>query len=319
MQKLPEMEITYLIQNIRILLSFNRYQKNKTNVFVSIYPTNKGGGSNSFAYNIKNWFANNKEKYNQVYNICKADKAIIIADKIDIKILEKAKKRACFIIHRLDEHVESNEDDYRRKKHAKLKKINIFANATVYQSNFVYNNMHPYLEYPERAEIILNGADTAEFYPSEKPGNYIGHVTWGVGSKKRMDIVYETIKKHPNEQFLLIGNHSRSNFDFASLSNVRCIGQVKRQELLYFLHQMKFLFFPSENDPCPNTVIEAIISGVPVCFNPLGGTKEIVKDCGLPLGGFRAILKDYPLYRQKCLLREDLHFDYVAHKYMELN
>ncbi|MGR3175972.1 MAG: glycosyltransferase [Candidatus Scalindua sp.] len=313
------MEIARLIQSPRILSILNRYQKNKTNVFVSIYPANRGGGSNTFAYNIKKWFANNKEKYNQIYNICKADKAIIIADKIDIKILEKAKKRACFIIHRLDEHVESNEDDYRRKKHAYIKKINVFANATVYQSNFVYDNMHPFLEYPERVEIILNGADTADFYPSEKPGNYIGHVTWGVGDKKRLDILYKTITENPDECFLLIGNHSRSKFDFGSLPNVRCIRQVKRQELLSFLHQMKFLFFPSENDPCPNTVIEAIISGVPVCFNLLGGTKEIVKDCGLPLSDFKIMLKDYPLYRQKCLLREDLHFDYVAHRYMELN
>ncbi len=223
------------------------------------------------------------------------------------------------MIHRLDEHVESNEDDYRRKKHAYIKKINVFANATVYQSNFVYNNMHPFLEYPEKFEIILNGADTIDFYPAEKPGDYIGHVTWGVGDKKRMDIVYETIKKHPNEQFLLIGNHSRSNFDFASLSNVRCIGQVKRQEILSFLHQMKFLFFPSENDPCPNTVIEAIISGVPVCFNLLGGTKEIVKDCGIPVSEFSTMLKDYLLFRKRCLLRNNLSFGTVAQKYMELN
>lgn len=313
------MGIARLIQSPRTLSIFNRYQKNKINVFVSIHPTNKGGGSNTFAYNIKKWFANNKERYNQVYNICKADKAIIIADKIDIKVLEKAKNRGCFIIHRLDEHVESNEDDYRRKKHVYIKKINVFANATVYQSNFVYNNMHPFLEYPERFEIILNGANPNEFYPCEKPGEYIGHVTWGVGDKKRLDIVYKAILENPDERFLLIGNHADSRFDFTSFHNVCSVGSIKRTVMRTYLNKMKFLFFPSENDPCPNTVIEAMLSGVPVCYNNLGGTKEIVRDCGLPISDFDMMKKDWYYFREKSLKRNDLCFDNVARKYMELN
>jgi len=82
---------------------------------------------------------------------------------------------------------------------------------------------------------------------------------------------------------------------------------------------MKFLFFPSENDPCPNTVIEAILAGVPVCYNPLGGTKELVKDCGLPLDKLQEMLEGYKALRGKCFSRSDLYFDAVARKYMELN
>jgi glycosyltransferase involved in cell wall biosynthesis len=319
MQELSQMEITRLIQNPRTLSILNRYQKNKTNVFVSIYPINKGGGSNTFAYNIKKWLAKNKEKYNQVYNMCKADKAIIIADKINIRVLEKAKKRGCFIIHRLDEHVESNEDDYRRKKHAYIKELNALADVTVYQSNFVFENMHPYLGYPDNYKVIHNGADPKEFYPNDKAGEFIGHVTWGVGDKKRLDILYEIIVRNPDERFLLVGNHFRSGYDFAKLSNVKCIGNVKRQDMLSLLHKMKFLFFPSENDPCPNTAIEAILAGVSVCYNNLGGTKELVMDCGVPVSEFSTMLKDYLLFRKRCLLRNDLGFDTVAQKYMELN
>ncbi len=313
------MEVTRLIQELRTLSILNRYQKNKTNVFVSIYPANKGGGSNTFAYNIKKWLANNKAKYNQVYNIYKADKAIIIADKIDIKVLEKAKSRGCLIIHRLDEHVEPDEDKHRKKKHAFIKELNNFADVTVYQSNFVFENMHPFLEYPERFEIILNGANPNEFYPCEKPGEYIGHVTWGVGDKKRLDIVYNAILENPDERFLLIGNHADSRFDFTSFHNVCSVGSIKRTVMRTYLNKMKFLFFPSENDPCPNTVIESILSGLPVCYNPLGGTKEIVQDCGLPINEFKTMTNDYMLFRQKCLLRNDLYFDSVAQKYMELN
>jgi len=313
------MGIARLIQEARALSILNRYQKDKTNVFVSIYPVNKGGGSNTFAYNIKKWLANNKEIYSQVYNINKADKAIIIANKADTRVLGRAKKQGCFIIHRLDEYVEPEEGEYYVEKHANIKELNRFADVTVYQSNFVFENMHPYLGCPDNYKVIHNGADTKEFYPDDKAGEFIGHVTWGVGDKKRLDILYEMIIRNPDERFLLVGNHFRSGYDFAKLSNVKYVGNVKRQDMLSFLHQMKFLFFPSENDPCPNTVIEAIISGVPVCFNLLGGTREIVKDCGLPFTDFKKMLKDYQLYRQKCLLREDLNFNYIAHRYMALN
>jgi glycosyltransferase involved in cell wall biosynthesis len=285
---------------------------------VSIYPTNKGGGSNTFAYNIKKWIKKNKAQYNLVYNISRADKAIIIADKIDIRSLEKAKARGCFIIHRLDEHVEPGEDKYREKKHAYIKELNRFADITVYQSNFVFENMHPFLVHPEKYGIIHNGAYPEEFYPAENLGKFIGHITWGVGDKKRLDILYATIVKNPDERFLLVGNHFRSPYGFTKLLNVEYVGSVKRQKILSFLHQMKFLFFPSENDPCPNTVIEAILSGVPVCYNSLGGTKELVRYCGTTLSNFHDLKDNVNSYREKCLKRTDLYFDYVAKKYLAL-
>lgn len=312
------MEVGRLIR-LGIALTFNRRCNDKLNVYISIFPSHKGGGANTFAYNFRNWLRNNKRQFNIIYNLKKADKAIIIANKADIQAVERAKSNGCFIIHRLDEHVDPEENNYFKKKHSYIKKLNSFADVTVYQSNFVFENMHPFLDYPDRYEIILNGTDPDKFYPGKVSGDYIGHITWGVGDKKRLDIVHETIRKNPDEKFLLIGNHSRSRYDFTSLSNVRYVGTVKRQKMLSFLHQMKFLFFPSENDPCPNTAIESILSGVPVCFNPLGGTKEIVKDCGLPINDFKRMLKDYKLFRHKCLSRSDLKFKTIARKYMSFN
>ena len=81
---------------------------------------------------------------------------------------------------------------------------------------------------------------------------------------------------------------------------------------------MQFLFFPSENDPCPNTVVEALLAGVPVCFNPLGGTVELVNECGVPLSRLSEIISNWRLYREKSLTRNDLRFDNVAQKYLKL-
>jgi glycosyltransferase involved in cell wall biosynthesis len=81
---------------------------------------------------------------------------------------------------------------------------------------------------------------------------------------------------------------------------------------------MKVLYFPSELDPCPNTVIEAIMCGVPVCYNENGGTKELVKDCGLVLNDFNELLKNISAYREICLARTDLDFDNIAQQYIAL-
>lgn len=312
------MEITGRIQKIRTLSILNRRFADRENVFISIIPNTKGGGSNTFSYNFSKWLKKNSTRYHQVHNIGKADTAVIIADKVDIRTLEMAKNNGCFIIHRLDEHVEPDEDAYRQRKHAYIRDLNSLADVTVYQSNFVFENMHPFLGSPERYEIIHNGADPEEFYPADTPGERIGHITWGVGEKKRLDILYKTIRENPGEKFLLIGNHMRSKYDFAGMENVQYAGPVKRGGLLPLLHRMKFLFFPSENDPCPNTVIESILAGLPVCYNPLGGTRELVKDRGLPFASFKIMLSEYANLREKCIPADDLHFNTAAQRYLSL-
>ena len=131
----------------------------------------------------------------QLNNIKKANLAIVIADKIEPDKLRKIKNN-CFIIHRLDEHVENNETGFRKEKHEKIKKLNQLADVTVYQSKFVFENMHPYLGSPSKYEIIYNGGMQDEFYPSESYGKFIGHVTWGVDGKKRLDVLYNIIRTY---------------------------------------------------------------------------------------------------------------------------
>ncbi len=243
--------------------------------------------------------------------------AIVIADKIEDEKLRKIKNN-CFIIHRLDEHVEIGETGYRKQKHEKIRELNKLADITVYQSKFVFDNMHTYLGKPAKYVIIHNGGSTDEFFPNEKCGKFIGHVTWGVGDKKRLDILYDIIKSNSHLDFLLVGRQAESKYNFSNLINAKCIGPVNRSELLNYYHQMKFLIFPSENDPCPNTVIEAMLAGLPVCYNKKGGTVELVRDCGVPIERFSYIVDNIPKYRERVLNRSDLDFASVADKYLDL-
>ena len=277
-----------------------------------------GGGANTFARNFSNWLKSHRNEFIQERYIHRANLAIVIAHKVDEKSLSRAKSKGCFIIHRLDEHVEEREEGNRRRKHELIKKINQLADVTVYQSEFVFQNMHPYLSCPESNKIILNGGDQAKFYPGEAPGSYIGHITWGIGQKKRLDLLYSFARQYVNQQFLLVGNQEKSEYDFKSMPNVRCVGPVRRNRLLKYLHRMRWIYFPSENDPCPNTVVEGLLTGLPVCYNKEGGTKELVRNCGLPLERADEMDQKLEQMRSHAINRTDLSFEKVAQKYIAL-
>jgi hypothetical protein len=299
-----------------VIFSFSRSKRLR--IHVSIAPRASGGGSNSFASNFAAWIHEHRDRYAFEKNIKVSDRAILIADRADPARVKKARERGTLIIHRIDEHVRQDEDDYRRNKHEAIRRLNRLADITVYQSRFVAENMHPYLDRPARTEIILNGAPPGLFFPAAVPGDMIGHVSWGTGAKKRLDLLFETIRDHPKERFLLVGNHDNSPFPFRECPNAEMAGPVKRNRLRTLYHRMKCLYFPSQWDPCPNTAIEAVLCGVPVCYHPDGGTVEIVGGCGLPLERFGDLLASPERFRKPCLDRPDLHFDRVAEQYLAL-
>ena len=273
-----------------------------------------GGGSNTFAWNFVSWARRNGHTI--VSKIQEAERAIVIAHLAEIKDLKEARVQGCFIIHRIDEYFEHPETPSRRKKHEKIIALNKYTDVTVFQSEFVRNNAYPFIR-PRRYETIRNGGDPREFHPGVEPGQFIGHVTWSVDRRKGLDLLRQRILESRDERFLLVGRHQASGLDFG-LPNVVLRGPVQRQWITHEYRRMKILFFPSENEPCPNIPIEAILSGVPVCYNDSGGTPEVVRDCGEPLEAFEHLLDNLDEHRQRCLRRQDLHFDRVFQEYMAL-
>ena len=281
---------------------------------MSILPRKKGGGPNTFAGLMRDWLK--RKGYRLVTSPKKADMTILFANRASYAEIEKAKKNGAFVLHRLDEHFEKNETGFRKEKHEQLVRLNKLADLTIFQSKFVFENVYPHIK-PENYSIIYNGGDPESFFPAKTAGKYIGHVTWSVHNKKRLDLLYKFIKEHPDEQFLLIGNHRESVLGF-DLPNVILKGKTSRKRLGGDYRMMKLMYFPSENDPCSNSVVEAILSGVPVCYHPVGGNVELVRECGEPLSNVETLVKNLEKYRQKCSYRTDLYFDEVAGKYIDL-
>lgn len=289
-------------------------KKNTPSLYISRKPEQIGGGSNSFSQLFSDF--SKIRGYRIVSKIADAQRAIIIAHLADPKDLIDARKKGCFIIHRLDEDFAYLEGEKRSEKHLKIIELNKYADLTIFQSQFVFDNIYPYIK-PANYRIIHNGSDPKVFYPRPQINKkYIGHVSWSHGDKKRIDLLHKFVLENPQEQFLLVGRHKESGFDF-NLPNVTIMGPVKRKNIGSVYSEMKMLYFPSERDPCPNTVVESILSGVPVCYNPIGGTVELVKNCGLPLSDVSTMLQNLKTYQDRCLNREDLYFENVLDKYLQ--
>ena len=289
------------------------FKENKLYISISAHGGASGGGANTFAWNFSRYL---KSKGIATTNsLFRASHAIIIANKVNQYSLKIAKAQGCFILHRLDE--DFGTESYLTQKHEQIIQINKLANITVFQSSFVKENVQPHIK-SKNWSIIINGADSEIFPYHQKNGPYIGHITNSVHWKKRLDILEKIIISYPHERFLLVGNHKKYLNDLSRHKNVTMLESVSKTELSGYHEQMKCLFFPSERDPCPNTVVEAILSGVPVCYNSNGGTKEIVKDCGLPLEKFDDLLGKCNSFHEKCAKRHDLIFDTVAKKYLNL-
>jgi glycosyltransferase involved in cell wall biosynthesis len=64
---------------------------------------------------------------------------------------------------------------------------------------------------------------------------------------------------------------------------VSVLGTRPREEIAALMRAADFLFFPSEMEPCPNTPLEAIASGLPPLYHPSGGTPELLGDAAVAM------------------------------------
>lgn len=307
-------------ENAQLARSFtntNRIEipRARLNLYLSKAAENKGGGANSFVWNFVAWAR--RYRHRVVSDPRGADRAIVIAHWSEAERLEEAHRKGCRIVHRIDEYFQKEESGYRKEKHERIRSLNRHADVTVFQSEFVRKNALPFLQ-PRRHVVIRNGAEPRLFHPGRRAGSCVGHVTWSADPRKGLDTLYRKIRETPEETFLLVGRHAESAEDFGGLPNAIIRGARTRRQMAREYRKMKVLYFPSQDEPCPNIPIEAVLSGVPVCFHDSGGTPEIIRNCGLPLDRFDELIRDPAKYRNRCLDRADLHFDAVARRYIEV-
>jgi glycosyltransferase involved in cell wall biosynthesis len=188
---------------------------------------------------------------------------------------------------RVVQRIDGVAQDYGRNGEADQRqgKVNTWADLTVFQSfysRFASREKFPVIKHD--GPVIHNPVDLENFNPAgskrELPGALkVVCVSWSTNPKKGSADIYLVASQNPQADFFLCGNFP----DAPDLSNVHTLGLLDRQDLAETLRSCDFMLTFSKNEACPNHVLEALASGLPVLFDDSGAMSEIIGSCGLPV------------------------------------
>lgn len=101
---------------------------------------------------------------------------------------------------------------------------------------------------------------------------------WSSNIRKGFEIISLFSEIEGVESFF-VGNWCKE----VSSRNVKIHTPVKQEDLSKHYNNCDLFLHAAQNDPCPNVVLEALSSGLPVIYHNSGGTPEIASNYGVPL------------------------------------
>jgi glycosyltransferase involved in cell wall biosynthesis len=185
------------------------------------------------------------------------------------------------VLHRVD----GSAADYGRDPASdrRQRRVNTLADVTVFQSR--YGREATLLRHRvigQDGPVIPNPVDTERFTPDGPRESLLGrtrvaHVAWSTNPKKGSAHVADLARRHPDVTFVLIGRYE----NLPALPNIVVAGHADWERLPRLLRGCECFLILAENEACPNVVLEALASGLPVLYRDSGGTGELVGDCGV--------------------------------------
>lgn len=162
-----------------------------------------------------------------------------------------------------------------------------FANATIFQSRYSLGK-HQELGLEFKSPVVIpNAPDPAIFSAA-------GRLLFDTGRKTRLISVSwsDNINKGAPVYQWLDENLDWSRFEYTfigrspvTFKHIRMINPVASADLASELRQHDIYITASKNDPCSNSLLEALACGLPVIYLNSGGHPELAGDAGL---GFEA-------------------------------
>lgn len=189
---------------------------------------------------------------------------------------------------RIVQRIDGSATDYGRFGDADQRQheVNALADLTIFQSRYCrWSTREKFPVIAQDGPVIHNPVDLRRFTPEGPTMDPIGGpeatriaaVSWSTNPKKGAASVYEVARRHPEVAFYLCGR-----FPYApALPNLHALGVLDRDRLPVVLRSCHALLTFSENEACPNHVLEGLAAGLPILYADSGATREVVADCGL--------------------------------------
>jgi len=208
------------------------------------------------------------------------------------RFLEFSRKHRINVIHRIDGPIHLIRG-FDREKDEFCYRLNAqFASATVLQSSWVYQRIvdmgyrpiEPVIVHNAVDEAIFNAHSRVRFDPSRKVR--LISSSWSNNPRKGGP-VYKWIEDHldwSRFEYTFVGNASES------FNRIHHIPPVPSEQLADMLRHHDIYITASKNDPCSNSLIEALACGLPALYLNDGGHPELVGYGGLPFNAEDEIL-----------------------------
>ncbi len=198
-----------------------------------------------------------------------------------------AKRKNMLYVHRVDGPIDvyrGRDEGVDKRIHAISQKI---AEKTIFQSRYsLEKHLELGMEF-RNPVVILNAADPEIFHPRGRVGFSHGRkvrliaASWSNNINKGAP-VYQWLDEHldwERFEFTFVGQSP------LAFKNIKMIPAVDSYKLAGLLREHDIYLTASRNDPCSNSLIEALVCGLPAIYLRSGGHPEIVNQAG---AGFEA-------------------------------
>ena len=188
---------------------------------------------------------------------------------------------------RVVQRVDGAARDYGRADHADhgQARVNMLADATIFQSRYgKFATREKFRIIAQDGPIIYNPVDLEMFRAEgEKvalPGEMrVCNAAWSTNRMKGTWQIGELARANPDFTFVLCGRYP----PLPPLPNIHLTGHLAYDALARVMRSCELYLELSENETCPNVVLQALASGLPVLYKDSGGTPEIVASAGIVL------------------------------------
>ena len=188
---------------------------------------------------------------------------------------------------RIVQRIDGAAQDYGRDPEADRiqHEVNLLSDLTIFQSDYCrYSTREKFPVITQDGPVIHNPVDINLFTPTGERRSFpqdtlVAAVTWSQNPMKGAASVYVVARNNPNVGFVLCGNFP----DAPPTPNIYSLGVLDRGKLAEVLRSCNALVSFSQNEACPNHVLEALSCGLPILYVDSGAMKEVVGDAGLPV------------------------------------
>ena len=194
------------------------------------------------------------------------------------------RRRGPVLVHRVDGVPRLTRGVVTRADHVQPA-VNALADHTVFQTDFCRTSFASHGERePASWSVINNAVDPEIFFPG--PAEH-------VRSERQLRLVATSWSTSPTKGFAALASLSRLPGVELTFAGNWCpdvepvdttvVGLLRSEQLADLLRASDAMVHAAVNEPCSNSIVEALACGLPVVYRDSGGNRELAGDYGIPL------------------------------------